>query len=192
MSEVATDGELQGLCVVCGLCCDGSLFERIEVRPADLVRLGSRNPTAAVASPLADGSVHATPDRLPLPCGFLGRSPESADVASACTVYADRPECCAKFRCALLESLSRGEREYRECVRLVDEARRRVRHLRQSLDLAHDAPLWSGTGKRLDDMGALDDASSRRGHAKALMDAAELRTFFSRVFGMISAARESR
>jgi len=182
MPDVAPNSDLERLCLACGLCCDGSLFERIEVLPSDLTRLGHRAPVTAPSPPA---------DRLPQPCEYLGRSSSSGASACVCKVYAQRPACCASFRCGLLESLSRRERDYQECARLVEDARGRARHLRESLDLPLDAPLWTAIAKHLGDLGALDDAASRRRHAEALMDAAELRALCARVFGTIRAARES-
>lgn len=84
----------QSLCTRCGLCCDGTLFERARVLPEDdLSRLE------------AEGFVLLTVTagmRFELPCHFHHDH--------ICTVYQQwRPQICHTFRCALLRRLAAGE-----------------------------------------------------------------------------------
>jgi uncharacterized protein len=84
----------QGLCVQCGLCCDGTIFERARVFPEDdLVQLE------------ANGFILLTITErrgFALPCHYQqGR---------VCTVYQQwRPTICHTFRCALLRRFDAGE-----------------------------------------------------------------------------------
>ena len=84
----------QSLCVQCGLCCDGTIFERARVFPEDdLARLE------------ADGFVLLTAGErrgFALPCHH--------QQDRVCTVYQQwRPTVCHTFRCTLLHRFDAGE-----------------------------------------------------------------------------------
>jgi len=183
MAGATPANEEQRLCLECGLCCDGTLFERVDVRPAELVR-SDRNArdNAAVAT--------AQPETWPQPCehhrlssAVTARSQQAA--GWCCAIYADRPATCAHFRCQLLASLEAGERTYEECRRLVGEVRERQARLRRTLGLPDRSALWRATELKLAEMGALDDREGRRAHADALMGATELRVLCTRAFGAV-------
>lgn len=87
------------LCLECGLCCDGTMFENVELEPREAERL--------------DGRVVLSADRkhLKQTCRALE--------GCKCTVYEDRPQGCRDFRCLILASLEAGditEAEAREGV----------------------------------------------------------------------------
>lgn len=74
--------ELTTLCKSCGLCCDGSLFGRVDLTPEEL--------------PLArKNRLHVVNDRaFEQPCAALG-------VGNACAIYDERPHACRRFTCRL-------------------------------------------------------------------------------------------
>ena len=78
------------LCTQCGLCCTGALHDFAVLEPEE----------TAFARRI--GMTLRTEDRpgFALPCPFLANS--------CCTIYADRPKVCARYKCALLESLEAG------------------------------------------------------------------------------------
>ena len=81
------------LCLACGMCCDGTLFTRVAVEPGEVARLEAHGLTLAERP---EGG-----RALPQPCAALdGR---------CCTVYADRPAGCRRYRCNLLVALEEGE-----------------------------------------------------------------------------------
>lgn len=87
------DSRESEICVPCGICCDGTLFDRAVTGepPEHLVRIGFR-PLAAGAG-LGAG--------FALPCTHF---------AGKCTIYAsERPGICGAFRCELLRAVERGE-----------------------------------------------------------------------------------
>lgn len=87
------------LCLTCGLCCDGTMFENAEVTPEEAARL--------------EGRVNLSADRTKLVQGC--RALEGCK----CGVYEDRPAKCRAFSCFLLASLEAGtitEQEAREGV----------------------------------------------------------------------------
>ncbi len=82
-------GELHALCLHCGLCCDGTLFECVELEPAE------QPPLASVALIRVGTEV-----ALPLPC------PKHEH--RRCTIYDERPSRCRKFTCKLYDGVAAG------------------------------------------------------------------------------------
>lgn len=74
------------------MCCDGSLFTRVNLADAERARLGDR----IALRPNPDG-----PPFLKQPCKALD--------GMKCTVYRDRPEGCCVYKCAVLLGLEAGE-----------------------------------------------------------------------------------
>jgi Fe-S-cluster containining protein len=95
---------LEALCLKCGLCCDGTLFTHVALTVPEAERLKGRvelqsNEQAGV---------------LRQPCSALERC--------KCTVYADRPQGCARFVCMLGAALSDGEVGFDEASAVVAQA----------------------------------------------------------------------
>jgi len=103
-TPVISDAE-QSLCVQCGLCCDGTIFERARVFPEDdLARLE------------ADGFILLTTaarSGFALPCHHQqGR---------LCIVYQQwRPQVCHTFRCALLRRFEASELSWEEASTRIE------------------------------------------------------------------------
>ena len=91
------------LCLACGFCCDGTLFDRVPLGEAEV---------AALQGPLqvAPGQHH-------------GRQPCPALEGTACRVYAGRPLTCRRFRCLLLEAHEAGEVSRAGAVEIVEATR---------------------------------------------------------------------
>ncbi len=77
------------LCLTCGLCCDGTLFQVVPVTPAEAARL--------------EGRVTLSDDRSKLLQGCRALD------GCACGVYADRPTTCRVFKCLVLAQLDEGK-----------------------------------------------------------------------------------
>lgn len=102
---------LSTLCQRCGLCCDGNLFDHVSLRGPEVETM--RRLSLAVVQ-REDG----TP-AISQGCSALnGRT---------CTVYAERPEGCRRYRCNLLTALAEGEVALEEALAVVDEAHARIR-----------------------------------------------------------------
>ncbi len=122
---------IQSLCTHCGLCCDGSLFADVRLRPADQparlaglgLAVGAAGPRTCLAQPCA---------------AFDGRH---------CQIYALRPRHCREFECGLLQSVITGERTVGSAVQCIRRARRQVEALHALLarldELSTDHPLVS-------------------------------------------------
>jgi Fe-S-cluster containining protein len=107
-------GDLQGLCLECGLCCNGVLFGDVRLQVGDdLERLRE------LGLKISKGG------RFKQPCAAL----EGCE----CRVYADRPSYCRKFECLLFGRVKRREIETEEARRVVKKARAAVARVEELL-----------------------------------------------------------
>jgi Fe-S-cluster containining protein len=104
--------ELETLCRACGLCCDGSLFGRVELEPDEV-------------EPARRLNVLTHFDQ---PCPALA--------TSGCTIYRDRPRSCRRFTCRLYERHRREGGPLDARLAVV----RRARALLAGLDRAAPVP----------------------------------------------------
>ena len=93
------------LCVSCGLCCDGTLFNRAKTSFEEAPRVRSHGL-----------EVYPDETHFALPCPRLD--------GTACTIYADRFRVCRTFRCKLLRGVDAGEISLDRATALVAEAKR--------------------------------------------------------------------
>lgn len=110
-------------CVGCGLCCDGTVFEKAKVRPQDQAGLSEHGMTLVTEK----GTQFFM---QPCPHHKRGR----------CTIYAERFSTCHNFRCALLTSFEAGEIALEDAQQKVAKAL----HLRSEIT-AEDprAAVWT-------------------------------------------------
>ncbi|MDX2012110.1 MAG: YkgJ family cysteine cluster protein [Myxococcaceae bacterium] len=91
------------LCLACGFCCDGTLFNRVPLAEGD-------DPSLRVALKVLDGQHHGVQ-----PCPALD--------GLACRVYAKRPFTCRRYRCLLLEAHESNEVSLEGAKQVVQETR---------------------------------------------------------------------
>lgn len=104
------------LCTRCGLCCDGSLFADVELAgPAEAAGLEVMG--LEIEEDDTDGGL------LVQPCAALQ--------GKRCGIYAHRPECCRTFECRLLQDVRRGAVGVEQARKLIAEALKRVRRVRE-------------------------------------------------------------
>ena len=89
------------LCLKCGLCCDGTMFQVVAVTPEEAARL--------------EGKVDLTADRTKLVQGC--RALEGCK----CGVYLERPAVCRAFKCLALSSLDEGKITEAQAHEAIDE-----------------------------------------------------------------------
>lgn len=77
------------LCLTCGMCCDGTMFQVVAVTPEEAARLESQVELSADRSKLVQG------------CRAL--------CGCKCGVYEQRPAVCRAFKCLVLASLEEGK-----------------------------------------------------------------------------------
>jgi uncharacterized protein len=115
---------LSTLCQRCGLCCDGNLFATVPLRRSEVAPMQRLCLTVVER---ADG----TPELSQRCASLEGR---------CCTVYAERPEACRRYRCYLLIALAEGEVSLDEALAVVDGAHARIRAVGAAL-----APARAGS-----------------------------------------------
>lgn len=91
MSEHARATALRELCLACGLCCNGGLFARVPVAPAEVERLRGRG--LVVVSHRGEAAL---------------RQPCAAWSEAGCSCYPERPARCAEYQCHLYARLAAG------------------------------------------------------------------------------------
>ncbi len=124
------------LCRACGLCCDGSLFDGVQLGAGDdakkLRTLGLPVTVSRGKSPLT---------RFAQPCAAL-----CAD--RACGVYADRPLQCRAFECGVFKDAQAGRIAFTAALRWVKQGRRRADHVRRLLRQLGDNEEHRSLGER--------------------------------------------
>jgi Fe-S-cluster containining protein len=122
--HAATEAELAMLCQSCGMCCDGSLFGRVDLAPEE-VEPARRHRLRVL--PNAKG--------FEQPCAALARSgPGLAE--HRCSIYDERPLSCRRFMCRLYDRHRREGGSIEERISVV----RRVRVLVARLEASGRAP----------------------------------------------------
>ncbi len=114
-----TSGEK--LCLACGLCCDGTLFDIVRLGPDDEVKK------------LKALGLSVSLSRAQPPVAFF-RQPCAALCADRkCRVYADRPVQCGDFECGVFKDAQAGRIKITSALRLVKQARRQADNIRRLL-----------------------------------------------------------
>lgn len=93
-SSRQTLSEATQLCVGCGLCCMGAYLDTGSIKKLEITRLADKK----IETHRASDSY-----RFRMPC--------SCHIDGHCTIYADRPETCAGYRCSLLKVVMNGSLE---------------------------------------------------------------------------------
>jgi uncharacterized protein len=149
-----TSGEQ--LCLSCGLCCDGTLFDGVQLEPGDdakrLKSLGLPVATSRARIPVA---------RFPQPCHALCGD-------RTCRLYADRPRQCRVFECGVFKDLRAGRIELPAAVRLTRQARRRAEKIRRLLRQLGDTDEFRPLGERFHRMQCHMESDSRDASALAV------------------------
>ena len=95
----------QSLCLTCGICCDGTLFSNVFLKPDDDITV------------LETIGVTIVSDRefniLKLPC---------AAHKGACVAYQHRPQRCREYKCELLKRFERYDISYEDALRIITKA----------------------------------------------------------------------
>lgn len=110
------------LCTQCGLCCDGTLFGRVELLPADDLD-GLKDHGFRI--------VARSKPRFLQPCPALGGD-------CTCRIYAQRPQQCRAFDCALLLRVQSGEVGDAAAERTIRRTRKQAARVRQLMDALGD------------------------------------------------------
>ncbi len=155
----------EGLCLACGLCCNGVIFADVRLQPGDNAeRLRSLGlPLETVA--LRQGGAAGRPSRALRFC-----QPCAALEGCRCRLYGERPRHCREFECVLLKSVRAGRTSGDAALGIIRAAHGRAaevrRLLRQLGDTDEQSPLASRfrqTARRVDQQGLDEDAAELYG-----------------------------
>lgn len=111
MSGISENGhiELNGseLCLSCGLCCKGAIFNRAALRPDEI-------------EPAKDYGLHYFEAgkgeySFRLPCNLYQNN--------KCSIYLNRPAACRRYRCDLLKRLANGDIDLEESEIIIFQAK---------------------------------------------------------------------
>jgi len=142
------------LCLECGLCCQGILYDHVKLRPAEVPAV------RRLGLPIVETDTGPT---FPQPC--------LRHQGDRCTVYAERPSACRLYRCKLLKRHEMGELTWEESSQRVRQAKELVASLLRRLEPEGSATdLWKGV-QSLSNEGL----AATPEHRKLLLDAAVLR-----------------
>lgn len=134
MSAPANLGEQ--LCLACGLCCDGTLFDLVKLEgsddPAKLKALGLPVTISRGKTPIA---------RFPQPCAALCKD-------RICRVYAERPWQCRIFECGVFKDTKAGRTSIPAAQKLIKQARQRADKARKLLRAMGDTDEHRALGER--------------------------------------------
>ena len=95
----------QSLCLTCGLCCDGSIFSSVRLKPDDEI-----TPLKAVGINIVSDSES---NAFKQPC--------AAHKNCTCTVYANRPQECRRYKCELLKRFERDDISHEAALEIINK-----------------------------------------------------------------------
>lgn len=124
------------LCLACGLCCDGTLFDNVQLGPGDDVKK-----VKALGLPVAVTRARQPVSQFRQPCLAL-----CAD--RTCRIYADRPVQCRTFECGVFKEAQAGRITFAAALRLVKQVRRKADNIRRLLRKLGDTEEHRPLGDR--------------------------------------------
>jgi Fe-S-cluster containining protein len=146
----------EDLCLSCGLCCDGALYDFVKLEPTDdaqkLRILGLPVKVSRGKAPVAS---------FPQPCVALCEN-------RSCRVYADRPWQCRDFECGVLKDMKAGRITFVAALRQVKKTRRRSDEVRMLLRDLGDTDEHRALGERFHrtserlEAGGIDEAAKAK------------------------------
>ncbi len=124
----SADTAASRLCVTCGLCCNGVMFQIVRLQPGEspkaLTALGLKVKRGAFVQP----------------CTALE--------GLRCSIYADRPTRCRLFECKQLKRVEAGEITEASALAAIREVQRRVAELNGLLEKADATNLRKSISHR--------------------------------------------
>lgn len=136
MRDVGGVERLNSLCLACGMCCDGSLFDLVKLEPGD-----DAGKLKALGLPVAVSRGKVPVARFPQPCAALCKD-------LTCRVYKDRPWQCRTFECGTFKKAKAGELPIAEALKTVKNGRRRADKIRRLLTELGDKDGHRALGER--------------------------------------------
>jgi hypothetical protein len=136
VGAVSTVTSAQQLCLACGLCCDGTLFDNVALQPGDDAE---RLKASGLPVTVSRGREPVT--RFPQPCAALCKD-------RSCSVYSHRPMQCRTYECMVFKEAEAGRLDLAAALRLVKNSRRQADRVRRLLRQLGDADEQRSLGER--------------------------------------------
>ena len=124
------------LCLACGLCCDGSLFDLVKLEAGD-----DAGKLRALGLPVSLSRGKTPVARFPQPCSALCKD-------RSCRLYAERPWQCRTFECQLFKDAKAGRITFDAAGPVVKTARRQADKIRRLLRELGDTDEYRALGER--------------------------------------------
>lgn len=136
------------LCLACGLCCDGTLFDNVALQPGD-----DANRLKSLGLPVTLSRGKEPFARFPQPCAALCKD-------RTCRAYAHRPKQCRTYECMVFKEVDAGRLDSAAALRLVKRARAQADRVRRLLRRLGDADEQRSLGERFHRMQERMEAES--------------------------------
>lgn len=155
------DNASGNVCIECGLCCDGSMFDKARINKHD---------DLAFLQQMGVGSFTVGDKKFfQLPC--------RAQEGKLCRLYNDerRFKICRTFQCKLLKQYLSGKISYRTAMAIIREIRMRRQSIKAFSKILNenqncDEPAILSFIRELYHSGKLKDLTFRRSYAKQILD----------------------
>ena len=93
----------QNICIHCGLCCDGTLFNHANIKESE-----------TIASAYSFEIIEKEKRAFKLPCAYLKET--------VCSIYMERPYIvCETFQCKLLRALRTDKTSFVDAMKIIDD-----------------------------------------------------------------------
>lgn len=123
------ESSVDGLCLACGLCCNGAIFGDVKVQPDEPVeRLRALGLRLTPARPVKRSPLAGTTP--PSSSAFKLRQPCCAHAHGECRIYPERPRYCREFECALFKSVQNGKTSRKAAFDIIHTAAQQVDKVR--------------------------------------------------------------
>ncbi len=162
----------EDLCLSCGLCCDGTLFDFVKLEATD-----DAQKLKLLGLPVTVSRGKTPVTRFAQPCAALCQD-------RTCRAYLDRPAQCRAFECGVLKDVKAGRITATAALRLVkkarrraDEARRLLRELGDTDDHRALGERFHRTSERLEAGGSNDAAKAKYADLSLAMHHLKLQAF---------------
>lgn len=128
--------QLETLCLACGLCCDGSLFDNVRLEPEESVET------------LKEHGLPVKHSRAKQPVAFFRQPCAAFCEDKTCRVYANRPKQCRRFECQVFKDVEAGAQTLESGLKVVKQARGKAEKVRRLLTRAGEVDEGLSIGKR--------------------------------------------
>ncbi len=145
------------LCAECGLCCNGGLFDSVELQPGDSAR-------ALTALGFKMKREKGT---------FWFRQPCTAHRECACAIYDERPTRCRLFECHILRRVAAGELSEAQARQTISEALALVGRINQLIAQVAETNPRRSLAKRIASALATDEPTALHRELELARDAYE-------------------